>query len=159
MTKVADAMAKGENAQVGDFVLSVNWDGSADADLDVALVTPDGARASWATSRAAGAVRGVRVSDPKWRARETLAVSANGTGPFVVEIVRANGATTPVTGTLSVRAFGATQNVPFTLGSGVTRQPVARIDVRVESELVPVDDFSDNAVITTAPPFDAGAAA
>jgi hypothetical protein len=33
------------------------------------------------------------------------------------------------------------------------------MDVRMDSELVPVDDVSDNAIITTAAPFDRGSAA
>jgi hypothetical protein len=159
VAKVSDAMAKGENAQSGDFVLSATWDGLADVDLDLALLTPDGARASWASPRGTGGVRSVRVNDPKSRTREALAVSAGGTGSFVVEIVRANGSTAPVSGTLIVRALGTTQAIPFTLGSSVTRQSVARVDVRMDSELVPVDGISDDAIITSAPPFDRGAAA
>src|SRR5262249_20616017 len=75
LTRVADAMAKGENAASGDFVLSATWDGSADVDLDLAVLSPDGARAAWASPRGVGGVRSVRVSDPKSHARESLAVS------------------------------------------------------------------------------------
>ncbi|MEO8800392.1 MAG: hypothetical protein ABI551_21045, partial [Polyangiaceae bacterium] len=68
--------------------------------------------------------------------REQLAVSRWATGTFSVEVVRGGGATGPVTGRLEVKALGETTTVPFTL-TGV-RQRVARVDVSVESQLVPV---------------------
>src|SRR5262249_29885560 len=131
-----------------------------DVDLDLAVITPDGARASWASARglAGDKVRSVRVVDARSRGRESLALTAGGTGPFVIEVVRAGGGTAAVTGSLSMRALGAAQTIPFTLGSGAPRQTVGRVDVRLESELVPVDDVPFDARIPTAAPFDRGAA-
>jgi hypothetical protein len=52
-----------------------------------------------------------------------------------------------------VKAFGETQSVPFTLTGA--RTPVARVDVRWEQQLVPIDDDPSLGIA----PFDRGAAA
>lgn len=129
ITKVGDALH--ENASIGDFVVSATWDPVANVDLDVAIVDPTGNRYAWDTK-----ANGVRVVDPTSRSHEQLAVSRWATGAFSIEIVRGSGATGPVSGRLEVKALGETTSVPFTL-TGVG-QRVARVDVSVESQLVPV---------------------
>ena len=154
--KIEQAASKPETVTTGDFVVTATWDARADADLDLAIMDPSGARAAWA-SRA----RNVRVADATSKTRESLALSNGATGPFVVEVVRASGGTGLVSGTLTLRAIGAAETIAFTLPANATRLQVARVDVRMESELVPVSDPSEfvDAVITNAPPFDRGAAA
>ena len=151
--KIEQAAAKGESTSTGDFVVSATWDGSADADLDLSIIDPSGTRAAWA-SRA----KNVRAADATSKTRESLAFSSGATGPFNVEIVRASGGTGAVSGSLTVRALGVSQTVPFTLPAGSSRLQVSRVDVRMESELVPVDDVTDSMIVTGAPPFDRAAA-
>ena len=152
--KVDAAASKPEPTPNGDFVVSATWDGGADADLDVSILDPNGNRAAWA-----GRAKGVRVDGATSKNRETLAFSSGGTGPFVVEVVRASGGTGTVSGSLAVRALGVSQTVPFTLPAGTTRLQLVRVDVRMDSNLVAVDDVGVDAIVTGAPPFDRSAAA
>jgi hypothetical protein len=107
------------------------------------------------------------------RDHETLALASTEVGAFVVEMTRvgesalgrsgaasgsaASGRDAPVSGKLTIRAFGQTQTVPFTLSGA--RAPVARVDARWEAELVPVEDDSVSALGVEARPFDRSAAA
>ena len=104
-------------------------------------------------------MKGARIEGATARDHETLALATGEAGAFVVEMVRSaagEGRDVPVTGKLTIRAFGQTQTVPFTLTGA--RAQVARVDARWEAELVPVEggirDFGDGAR-----PFDRGAAA
>jgi hypothetical protein len=119
----------------GDVVVDATWDAAAGVDLDVGVVDPSGRRLSWAS-----AARNVRASDCASLAHEALAVTSGGTGPFVVELVRADGAATdrPVSGKLRITALGRTQVVPFVLGG--TRAQVARVDMTMDSRLEPIAD-------------------
>jgi hypothetical protein len=127
--------SKAEAAQ-GDVVIVATWGGGAD--LDVALVDPAGRRAGAATR-----VKGARVEGATARDHETLALATGETGSFLVEMVRSvvagpEGRDAPVSGRLTIRAFGQTQTLPFVLvGSRVS---VARLDTRWEAELVPLDE-------------------
>lgn len=139
----------------GDVVVTATWDGNTD--LDVALLDPAGRRAGVATR-----MKGARVEGAMARDHETLALATGEVGAFVIEMVRAGtaaeaGRDVPVSGKLTVRAFGQTQTVPFTLTGARTQ--VARVDTRWEAELVPVDDGGFG--IQTGEPreFDRGAAA
>ena len=106
-------------------------------------------------------MKGARVEGATARDHETVALSSNDGGAFLVEVMRANAAegTIPVSGTVTIKAFGQTQAIPFTLTGARTQ--VGRVDVRWESELVPVE--SDVFVPPPPPfgggPFDRGAAA
>lgn len=133
----------------GDVVVTATWDGGAD--LDLTLLDPNGRRAG-VTSR----MRGARVEGATARDHETVALSTGDAGPFVVEIGRAMAAegNAPVSGRITVKAFGETQTVPFTLTGA--RTPVVRVDVRWEQQLVPLDD---DATFGAFAPFDRGAAA
>ena len=126
-TKVGSSVQ--ENASFGDIVASAKWDGNAD--LDIAIVDPAGNRYAWDTKAS-----GVRVVDATSRSHEQLAISRWAAGTFSVEVVRSVGSTAPINGQLEVKALGETTTVPFTL-TGV-RQRVARVDVSLQSELVPV---------------------
>jgi len=149
-----EALAKGaaapaEAASSGDIVVDATWDAASNADLDVAVVDPSGNRVGWA-----GRSRAVRVSDPTSRRRETLAITSGAVGAFTVEIARASGGNAPISGSLLVRARDRTMTVPFTL-SGPSA-PVARVQMRLESELVPADGPTES--FAPAPPFNRGAA-
>jgi hypothetical protein len=119
----------------GDVVVDATWDGSAGVDLDVGIVDPSGRRLSWAS-----AARNVRASDCTSVAHEALAITSGGTGPFLVEMVRADGAASerPVTGKLRITALGRTQVVPFVLTG--SRAQVARVNVGMDSRLEAITD-------------------
>jgi hypothetical protein len=123
------------DAVFGDVVVDATWDGAPGVDLDVGIVDPSGRRLSWAS-----AARNVRASDCTSVAHEALAVTSGATGPFLVEVVRADGAESerPVTGKLRITALGRTQLVPFVLAG--TRAQVARVNVGMDSRLEAIND-------------------
>jgi hypothetical protein len=131
--KLAPAVPTAE-AVFGDVVVDATWDATAGVDLDLGIVDPSGRRLAWAS-----AARNVRASDCTSLAHEALAVSSTATGPFVVEIVRSDGAASdgPVTGKLRVTSLGKTQLVPFVLAGA--RAQVARVEVRMDSRLEAID--------------------
>jgi hypothetical protein len=98
-------------------------------------------------------MKGARVEGATARDHETVALSSNDAGSFLVEMVRANASegTIPVSGTVTIKAFGHTQSIPFTLTGA--RAQVGRVDVRWDSELVPVDTET----FAPPPPFNGGA--
>ncbi len=123
------------SAITGDIVADATW--SSSADLDVAVIDPNGQRLAWLAGRG-------RVSDPTSRSHEKLGVSSGAVGTFLVEIARSDsgGAATgdrdgPISGFVNVTAFGMTKRVPFVLTGSSTR--VARVDARWVSELVSLD--------------------
>jgi len=137
-TRVSAAAAKSVSpgdATVGDVVVDASWDGSAATDLDVGIVDPTGRRLAWAS-----AARNVRASDCTSMVHEALAVSSGGTGPFLVEMVRADGAAgeQPITGKLRITALGRTQVVPFVLTG--SRVQVAHISIGMDSRLEAIND-------------------
>ena len=148
-----DALAKGSAAPIeaatsGDIVVDATWDAAANTDVDIAIVDPLGSRLSWAARG-----RNVRVADATSRRHEALAVSSSSVGAFTIEVTRAGGTAARVSGNLSIRAIGERLTVPFFL-SGANAQ-VARVQVRMESELVP----SSEPETGSAPPFDRATAA
>ena len=73
-------------------------------------------------------MKGARIEGATARDHETLALATGEAGAFVVEMVRSaagEGRDVPVTGKLTIRAFGQTQTVPFTL-TGARAQVGAR---------------------------------
>jgi hypothetical protein len=99
-------------------------------------------------------MKGARIEGATARDHETLALATGESGAFVVEMVRSSSGEgsrdVPVSGRLTIRAFGQTQTVPFTLTGA--RSQVARVDSRWETQLVPVDEG-------TLAPFDRSGAA
>ena len=135
---------RADNVRTGDIIVTANWSGGAD--LDLALIDPSGRRAS-AVSR----LKGSRVEGATARDRETLALSSNDGGSFAIEIARSNpNETPPVSGSVTIKAFGQTKTVPFTL-TGLRAQ-IGRVDVRWEQELVPLDGTED--VFNSVVPFE-----
>ncbi|MBX3231045.1 MAG: FecR domain-containing protein [Labilithrix sp.] len=137
----------------GDIVVNATWSGGVD--LDLAIVDPSGRRCAAVTR-----LKGARVEGATARDRETLAMTSSDGGSFAVEVVRANAAeTTPVSGNVTIKAFGQTRTVPFTLTGA--RAQVGRVDVRWEQELVPVtnpDEIANANVQVGGAQFDRAAA-
>jgi len=137
VAKLALASRSEENL-FGDIVVDATWDNGSGADLDIGVVDPSGKRLSWASTAR------VRARDCTSRFHEALAVSSSAAGAFVVDIVRSDGGdlgAAPVRGTLRITSQGVTKVVPFVLAG--TRAPVARVDVRFESRLVPITAWDD----------------
>jgi len=146
-TAVSTALTKVENAApetaAGDFVVSAKWDGATD--LDIAVVDPAGRRAGVATR-----MKNARVEGATARDHETLSLATGDAGTFVIEMVRAStgagdGARdVPVSGRMTIRAYGQTREIPFTVVGA--RAAVARVDARWEAELVAVDDDAGSGI-------------
>ena len=122
--------ARAPDAVFGDVVADATWEAADGADLDLAIVDPSGTRVAWA-SRA----RNVRAVDCTSRSHEGLAITNFSTGTFVVEVVRADGGTTPVRGKIRVTSQGETRVFNFVAVG--PRAQVARVDVGMSSQLVP----------------------
>jgi Vault protein inter-alpha-trypsin domain/von Willebrand factor type A domain/FecR protein len=122
-----------ERASWGDLVVDASWDEAAD--LDVVVIDPAGNRQSW-SSRSTQ----VRVEDPRSMHHELLGLGAAAAGTFMVEVVRTDGgeSSAPVHGTVRIRCLGRTTTKTFDLSGPVA--DVARVDVRWESRLVPVEN-------------------
>lgn len=129
LAHVDDAPAAPSSAPI---VVSAKWEDGAD--LDLSLVDPSGRRAAAATR-----LKGARAAGATSRDHETIGLSTGEAGPFLVEIARA-GSDGPsrVRGELEIRAFGKTKTLPFVVTTDAER--IARIDVRWDVELVPVDE-------------------
>jgi vault protein inter-alpha-trypsin-like protein/VWA domain-containing protein/FecR-like protein len=133
--------AASERATWGDLVVDASWDDGAD--LDIVIIDPSGNRQSW-SSRSGS----LRVSDPRSTKHETVALSSSTAGPFMIEMVRADGGASgaPVRGRVHVRALGgydtqdggAVGTRDFVLTG--ERAQVARVDVRWDSRLVPTNN-------------------
>ncbi len=126
---------KRDDALSGDFRVEAKWSG--DADLDVALIHPDGHRVSWlgAPTRSV-----ITATDVQSRSQEGLALRGAKTGEYVIEIVRAGGATGgPVRGDVTVTIAGTRKVIPFNLDG--TRKTIGVAKIRMQSRLVPVRNF------------------
>jgi len=132
-----------EGSSSGDVVVDASWDGSAD--LDIAIIDPQGNRAAWS-----GRMKAVRVQDPTSRTHEQLAFSTSAAGQFTVELVRTDGVAPAglVRGQVTVRSLGSSSSFPFVLTGA--RAPVARVTVAWDSRLVAAEAPN---------PFDRSAAA
>jgi hypothetical protein len=140
---LAGPLGAPENASSGDIVVDATWDASAGTDLDVVIIDPQGNRAAWS-----GRMKSVRVQDPLMRAHESLAFSTSQSGPFTVELVRADesgarpdgpvlSSRREVSGQVTVRALGTSTTRPFVVSGA--RAQVARVDVSWDSKLVAID--------------------
>jgi hypothetical protein len=138
----------------GDLVVKARWD--APADLDVALVAPDGTRVSWMGGRSDVVTGDVTAHD-----REELAIKSLRRGNYLVEISRAAAfpagpslpsgpsgppATSvfgipitggPIRGTLDITALGSHRSIPFELTG--SRAVVGRVSVHLEERFEELD--------------------
>ena len=109
----------------GAIVVSASW--SKVVDLDLSLITPLGQR----LSALQGVSRGEVVDSLDGTRTEVLRLSSARSGTYRLEVTRPAGTSmdsTPITGTVIVRAHGKSRTIPFVLSSAATR-PLARIKV------------------------------
>jgi tetratricopeptide (TPR) repeat protein len=128
---LANAPALDDTRLLGDLRVEATW--SDDADLDLALLHPDGHRVSWLGAPTRELISARDVLD---HGREGLALNGAKPGEYAVEIVRSAGSTGPVRGELTVFAAGETRRVPFTLEG--QRMTVALAEIKMVPRLVPL---------------------
>ena len=128
---LASAPGPDDTRLLGDLRVEATW--SERADLDLALLHPDGHRVSWlgAPTRELITARDVLADD-----REGLALSGAKPGEYTVEIVRSAGSVGPVHGELTIFAAGETRRVPFTLDG--ERMTVAIAEIKMMPRLIPL---------------------
>jgi hypothetical protein len=132
-TTLAAAPAPDDTRLLGDLRVEATW--SDDADLDLAILHPDGQRVSWlgAPTRELISARDVLA-----RGREGLALNGAKPGQYAIEIVRSGGYVGTVRGELSVFAAGETRRVPFILDG--QRLTIALAEIKMVPRLVPLAD-------------------
>ncbi|RYE91413.1 MAG: hypothetical protein EOO75_08815 [Myxococcales bacterium] len=114
----------------GDVRLEGAWE--TDADLDLALIDPQGRRLSWL----GGGKAAVAVQDPTSPRGEKVAWVNLAAGTYTVEVSRSRtGDTTPVRGNVTVRVVNENRSVPFVLSD--QRAEIGRIELSWSSRLVP----------------------
>jgi hypothetical protein len=128
---LAAAPALDDSRLLGDLRVEATW--SEDADLDLALLHPDGQRVSWlgAPTHEVISARDVLV-----HGREGLALSGAKPGEYAIEIVRSSGSSGPIHGELTVFAAGEIRRVPFTLDG--QRMTVALAEIKMVPRLIPL---------------------
>ena len=131
-TNLAEMPAVDDTRLLGDLRVEATW--SDDADLDLAILHPDGQRVSWlgAPTRELIAARDVLAHD-----REGLALNGAKPGEYAIEIVRSGSAAGPVHGELKVFAAGETRRIPFTLDG--QRLTVALAEIKMVPRLIPLE--------------------
>jgi hypothetical protein len=128
---LASVPAVDDTRLLGDLRVEATW--SEDADLDLALMHPDGHRVSWLGAPTRELITARDVLD---HGREGLALNGAKPGEYSVEIVRSAGSTGPLHGELTLFAAGETRRVPFTLEG--QRMTVALAEIKMVPRLVPV---------------------
>jgi hypothetical protein len=124
------ALDKQKDGLSGDLRIQATWSGGAD--LDLALLDPDGNRVSWlgAPTRAV-----ISATDVVSTSREGLALRGGKTGEYVIEVVRASGSG-PIRGELVIHAAGRSMTAPFVLDD--VRKTVGIARINLQSRLVPL---------------------
>jgi tetratricopeptide (TPR) repeat protein len=107
----------------GDLRIEANW--SADADVDIALITPEGQRVSWL---GAPTRQVITARDVTSRSGESLAVRNAPAGNYLIELVRVSGSGS-VRGDLQLTIADLKKNVPFSLSGDRTVVGIAGITV------------------------------
>ena len=141
-TILADTPAGDEARLLGDLRLEATW--VDDADLDLAILHPDGQRVSWLGAPTREVISARDVLD---RGREGLALNGAKPGQYALEIVRSGGYSGSVRGELNVFVAGETRRIPFTLDG--QRMTVALVEIKMTPRLVPL--AGDLAVIASGP--------
>ncbi len=129
-SKLLEQPAPDERALKGDLRVEASWSGGADVDL--ALIDPDGRRVSWLGAPTRGLISARDVTS---MSSEGLALSGGKPGQYVVEVVR-GGAGGRASGELTITVAGTTRRLPFTLDGPRVGVAIATIGVR--SVLVPL---------------------
>ncbi len=121
--KILERSPEPSDALLGDLRVEANW--SSDADIDIALVTPDGQRVSWL---GAPTRQVITARDVISRSGEGLAYRNAPAGSYVIELVRVSGSGT-VHGNLSLTIADLRRNVSFTLKDDRVVAGIATISV------------------------------
>ena len=121
--KVLERSPEPSGALSGDLRVEATW--SSDADIDIALVTPDGQRVSWLGTPTRQVIT---ARDVISRSGEGLAYRNAPAGSYVIELVRVSGSGT-VHGNLSLTIADLRRNVPFTLKDDRAVAGIATISV------------------------------
>jgi len=132
-TSLAAAAAPDDTRLLGDLRVEATW--SDDADLDLAILHPDGQRVSWLGAPTRELISARDVLD---RGREGLALSGAKPGEYALEIVRSDGSTGTVRGELSLFVAGESRRIPFTLSG--QRLTIAVAEIKMVPRLVPLDE-------------------
>jgi hypothetical protein len=119
----AATVAPASTSARGDVVINARW--STNADVDVAIIAPDGSRTSW--------MGGALVEDSTSGNHETLAMRRIRRGNYLVEITRNGNASGAVRGSLDVSVLGSKKTIPFELVG--SRATVGRINIALEQRL------------------------
>jgi tetratricopeptide (TPR) repeat protein len=109
-----------------DVMVDATWSGGAD--LDVSIIQANGTRVSWM-----GGHNNVVGENASRVGEERLGVRGLGAGSYLIEVSRAGDDTTPISGSLRVRAIDGNRTIPFTLTG--SRLVLGRIDIRRESRM------------------------
>jgi hypothetical protein len=131
-TSLAAAAAPDDTRLLGDLRVEATW--LDDADLDLAILHPDGQRVSWLGAPTRELINARDVLD---RGREGLSLNGAKPGQYAIEIVRSGGSSGTIRGELLVFAAGETRRVPFTLDG--QRLTVALAEIKMVPRLVPLD--------------------
>jgi tetratricopeptide (TPR) repeat protein len=107
----------------GDVVIDAHW--STGADVDVAIIAPDGSRTSW--------MGGAVVADSTSSSHETLAMRSIKRGNYLVEVTRNGNASGTVRGSLDLTVLGSKKTIPFEIAG--SRATVGRINIALEQRL------------------------
>jgi len=131
-TTLASAPAADESRLLGDLRVEATW--SDDADLDLAILHPDGQRVSWLGAPTRELISARDVLD---HGREGLALNGAKPGQYAIEIVRSAGYSGTVRGELTLSAAGETRRIPFTLDG--QRMTFALVEIKMVPRLVPLE--------------------
>jgi len=132
-TSLAAAAAPDDTRLLGDLRVEATW--SDGADLDLAILHPDGQRVSWLGAPTRELISARDVLD---RGREGLALSGAKPGEYALEIVRSDGSTGTVRGELLLFVAGESRRIPFTLSG--QRLTIAVAEIKMVPRLVPLDE-------------------
>jgi len=131
-TNLAAVPAVDDTRLLGDLRVEATW--SNDADLDLAILHPDGQRVSWLGAPTRELISARDVLD---HGREGLSLSGAKPGEYALEIVRAGGRSETVRGELLVFVAGVSRRFPFTLSG--QRLTIALAEIKMVPRLVPLD--------------------
>ncbi|MBN1654770.1 MAG: hypothetical protein JXA30_13445, partial [Deltaproteobacteria bacterium] len=113
----------------GELLLSASW--KPKEDIDLSLITPQGARVSWMGGRSTAVSAKASALD-----QEILGLERASAGRYMLEASRIKpNAVSPINGIMKVEVLGIKHEFNFSLSS--ERTPVGRIVVRRRARLVP----------------------
>ncbi|MGE3547872.1 MAG: hypothetical protein AB7L28_28360, partial [Kofleriaceae bacterium] len=126
----------------GDLVVKAHWTGGRD--LDISVVTPDGARVSWMGGRT-----DATAADASSREREQLSIRSLRRGNYLIEVTRGDASSGPVRGTLEISALGTKRSLPFELlGS---RAVVGKLQITLQEAFESVNDGGGGPQVSLGP--------